>query len=95
MGRGRTPRAIQHRTVRPAGAFESGPKDTFVAPRDAITVWVGTYTIAGTSVWHCHILSHEDAAIEMMRPLVVGTAAQTQLPFVLNLHRLDQLIRQP
>ncbi len=79
----------------PAGAFESGPKDTFVSPKDAITVWVGKFTIGGASVWHCHILSHEDAAIEMMRPLVVGTAPQTQLPRIVTLSRLDQLVRQP
>ena len=78
------------------GAFESGPKDTFVSPPDSITVWVGQYTIGGTSVWHCHILSHEDGIIvEMMRPLVVGAATQSQLPFVVTQARLDQLIRQP
>jgi spore coat protein A len=78
------------------GAFESGPKDTFVSPPDFITVWVGQYTIGGTSVWHCHILSHEDGAmVMMMRPLVVGTATQTQLPLVFTQARLDQLIRQP
>src|SRR5450631_545004 len=33
------------------GAFESGPKDTFVAPPNMVTVYVGTYTIAGDSVW--------------------------------------------
>ncbi len=43
----------------PPGAWESGPKDTFVAPKDTITVWVGKYTIGGTSVWHCHILPHD------------------------------------
>jgi spore coat protein A, manganese oxidase len=80
----------------PPGAFESGPKNTFVAPKDSITVWVGRYTIGGTSVWHCHILSHEDSSIvEMMRPLVVGTAPQTQLPLIGTRARLDQLIRQP
>jgi len=79
----------------PPGAFESGPKDTFVAPKDTITVWVGRYTIGGASVWHCHILSHEDAMpVEMMRPLVVGTAAQTQLPVIGSQARLDRLIRQ-
>jgi len=78
------------------GAFESGPKDTFVSPPDFITVWVGQYTIGGTAVWHCHILSHEDGAmVMMMRPLVVGAATQTQLPVVLTQSRLDQLIRQP
>jgi spore coat protein A len=80
----------------PAAPFESGPKDTFVSPKDAITVWVGTYNIGGTSVWHCHILSHEDAfMMEMMRPLVVGSAPQTQLPRILTMNRLDQLVRQP
>ena len=80
----------------PPGAWESGPKDTFVAPKDMITVWVGTYTIAGTSVWHCHILSHEDSSIqEMMRPLVVGNTPQTQLPLIITQARLDQLIREP
>ncbi len=78
------------------GAFESGPKDTFVSPPDYITVWVGQYTIGGASVWHCHILSHEDGSmVEMMRPLVVGSATQTQLPIVLTQSRLDRLIRQP
>ena len=90
------PVALSIGAFQPPGAFESGPKDTFVAPTDAITVWVGRYTIGGTSVWHCHILSHEDSSIvEMMRPLVVGAAAQTQLPRVLTQTRLDQLIRQP
>lgn len=80
----------------PPGAWESGPKDTIVAPKDMITVWVGTFTIAGTSVWHCHILSHEDSAIqEMMRPLVVGNTPQTQLPLIFTQARLDQLIRVP
>jgi len=78
------------------GAYESGPKDTFVSPPDYITVWVGQYTIGGTSVWHCHILSHEDGdMVMMMRPLVVGNATQTQLPVVLTQSRLDKLIRQP
>ena len=80
----------------PAGAFESGPKDTFVAPKDYLTAWVGQYTIGGRSVWHCHILSHEDGMkVMMMRPLAVGTKAQTQLPVVGNLARLDQLVRRP
>ncbi len=79
----------------PPGAYESGPKDTVVAPVDTITVWVARYTIGGTSVWHCHILSHEDSSIvEMMRPLVVGTTPQTQLPWIGTLAHLDQLIRR-
>ncbi|WP_127361152.1 multicopper oxidase family protein [Actinacidiphila soli] len=84
----------------PANAYESGPKDTFESPPDYITAWVGKYTIPGTSVWHCHILSHEDGAfsngaIEMMRPLVVGLKPQFQLPLVLTQGHLDQLVRQP
>jgi len=79
------------------GAWESGPKDTFVSPADYITVWVGAYTIAGTSVWHCHILSHEDGMdpmVGMMRPLVVQTTTpQTQLPMIGTFSRLDNLIR--
>jgi spore coat protein A len=79
------------------GAWESGPKDTFVSPPDYITVWVGAYTIAGTSVWHCHILSHEDGMdpmVGMMRPLEIqNTKRQTQLPVIGGLSRLDQLIR--
>ncbi|MFC3573381.1 multicopper oxidase family protein [Streptomyces yaanensis] len=83
----------------PAAAYESGPKDTFVSPPDFITAWVGTYTIPGTSVWHCHILSHEDGAstggaIEMMRPLAVGKKPQRQLPYVATLRRLDTLVRK-
>ena len=90
------PVALSIGTFQPPGAFEAGPKDTFVAPKDAITVWVGRYTIGGTSVWHCHILSHEDSSIvEMMRPLVVGATAQTKLPVILTQARLDRLIRQP
>jgi len=80
----------------PPGAFEAGPKDTFVAPKDFITVWVGRYTIGGKSVWHCHILSHEDSSIvEMMRPLAVGSDPQTQLPVIVTQARLNRLIRQP
>lgn len=88
------PVALSIGAFQPPGAYESGPKDTFVAPKDYITVWVGQYTIGGTSVWHCHILSHEDSSIvEMMRPLVVGTKKQTQLPLIHNQMRLDDLIR--
>jgi spore coat protein A, manganese oxidase len=89
------PVALSIGAFQPPGAFESGPKDTFVAPKDYITVWVGQYTIGGKSVWHCHILSHEDSSIvEMMRPLVVGSAPQTQLPIIGTQARLDRLIRR-
>lgn len=77
----------------PPGAFESGPKDTFIAPPDYITVWVGAYDIAGEAVWHCHILSHEDGITGMMRPLVVGSKEQSQLPVIKTQARLDELLR--
>lgn len=76
----------------PPGAFESGPKDTFVSPKGFITAWVGTFTIAGRSVWHCHILSHEDTT--MMRPIEIGSAPQTGLPWVFTRVNLDRLVRQ-
>ncbi|MGW2375419.1 multicopper oxidase family protein [Kitasatospora sp. NPDC001683] len=84
----------------PAPAYESGPKDVFIAPPDYITAWVGKFTVPGTAVWHCHILPHEDGTttngkIEMMRPLVIGSEPQTQLPRVGTLERLDRLVRQP
>jgi spore coat protein A len=82
----------------PAQAYESGPKDILVSPPDFITAWVGKYTIEGTSIWHCHFLAHEDGAstggaIEMMRPLAVGSVPQTQLPRVSTPQRLDDLVR--
>ncbi|MEV4111369.1 multicopper oxidase domain-containing protein [Nonomuraea sp. NPDC049695] len=84
----------------PPAPYETGPKETFVAPPDYITVWAGKFTVGGSSVWHCHIMSHEDGAstggaIEMMRPLVIGNKPQTQLPLIHNQVRLDKLIRQP
>ncbi len=70
-----------------------------MSPPDTITAWVGKYTVGTgdtTSVWHCHILSHEDNVEHpMMRPLQVGTAVQTQLPKVQSLGRLNALIRIP
>lgn len=50
--------------------FEQGNKDTVQSHADSVTrllVKFGEYT--GDSVWHCHILEHEDN--DMMRPLVV------------------------
>jgi spore coat protein A len=76
----------------PPAAYESGPKDTFVSPPGYLTAWEGTFTIAGGSVWHCHILSHEDTT--MMRPILVGNTPQTGFPRVLTLRNLDQLVRQ-
>jgi spore coat protein A len=83
----------------PPAPYETGPKETLVSPPDYITVWVARFTVGGASVWHCHIMSHEDGAsrggaIEMMRPLVIGNTPQTQLPLIHNQVQLDQSIRQ-
>jgi len=92
----------------PPGAWESGPKDTFVSPRNMVTVWVATFTIPGNSVWHCHILEHEDMMMTvpnpaeglpdvvsdgMMRPIhIQANMPQTQLPIVGNLANLNKLV---
>jgi spore coat protein A, manganese oxidase len=76
----------------PPAPYESGPKDTFVAPKGYITAWVGTFTVGGASVWHCHILSREDTT--MMRPIMVGAMPQTGLSRVFTLSNLDRLVRQ-
>jgi FtsP/CotA-like multicopper oxidase with cupredoxin domain len=50
--------------------YEKGLKDTMRLPGMSVTrvaFQVGEYF--GDSVWHCHILEHEDN--DMMRPLVV------------------------
>jgi FtsP/CotA-like multicopper oxidase with cupredoxin domain len=54
----------------PPKGFEKGLKDTIRLPAMAVTrvaFRVGEYF--GDSVWHCHILEHEDN--DMMRPLIV------------------------
>ncbi len=51
--------------------YEKGLKDTIRLPGMSVTrvaFRVGEYL--GDSVWHCHILEHEDN--DMMRPLIVG-----------------------
>jgi spore coat protein A, manganese oxidase len=54
---------------RPAGAGESGWKDTVQVPPGQLVRIVATFERPGRYAWHCHILSHEDH--EMMRPFVV------------------------
>ena len=57
-------------TPEAAKSFEKGLKDTIRLPGESVTrvaFRVGEYT--GDSVWHCHILEHEDN--DMMRPLLV------------------------
>lgn len=56
----------------PLGPEEMGWEDTvFVGPGESIRVMVRYEQFAGTFVWHCHLLEHED--LEMMRPFrIVG-----------------------
>jgi len=49
---------------------ERGWKDAVVAYPGDVTRIIVPFERAGESVWHCHILSHEDH--EMMRPFFVG-----------------------
>ena len=72
-----------------------------------VTVYVGTYTIPGDSVWHCHILSHEDMMMTttsdignpvvsdgMMRPMSIrANTPQKQLPVIGNLSNLNKLVK--
>jgi bilirubin oxidase len=54
---------------RPPESWETGFKDTVLAPPGEITRIAARFDIAGRYVWHCHIIDHEDN--EMMRPLQV------------------------
>jgi bilirubin oxidase len=51
---------------RPPEPWETGRKDTVVAFPEEITRVKARFNIAALSVWHCHILEHEDN--QMMRP---------------------------
>jgi FtsP/CotA-like multicopper oxidase with cupredoxin domain len=55
---------------RPAEAWESGFKDTVIAYPGEVTRVRARFDNAGTFVWHCHIVEHEDN--EMMRPYRIG-----------------------
>jgi spore coat protein A len=56
--------------ARPPEPWETGHKDTVIAFPEEITRVKARFDIAALSVWHCHILEHEDN--EMMRPYVIG-----------------------
>jgi FtsP/CotA-like multicopper oxidase with cupredoxin domain len=55
---------------RPPEAWESGFKDTVIAYPGEVTRIKAKFDTAGTFVWHCHIVEHEDN--EMMRPYRIG-----------------------
>ncbi len=63
-------RKDMHGMVRPAEAWETGPKDTVIAYPDEVTRIKAKFDLPGQYVWHCHIVEHEDN--EMMRPFSVG-----------------------
>ena len=54
---------------------EAGWKDTYISYPGEVMRVIAKFDLAGTYVWHCHILSHEDH--EMMRPYTVLPAAST------------------
>jgi spore coat protein A, manganese oxidase len=57
-------------TVTGPEPWETGFKDTVVAPPGHVTRVRAQFTHPGQFVWHCHIVEHEDN--EMMRPYRVG-----------------------
>ena len=79
--RGREPAAIDVDKTRdgrrrsrlgtaPAGAGETGFKDTVIAYPGEVTRVRAQFDTPGQYVWHCHIVEHEDN--EMMRPYRIG-----------------------
>ncbi len=56
--------------IRPPEPWESGFKDTVIAYPGEVTRIKAKFDTAGTFVWHCHIVEHEDN--EMMRPYRIG-----------------------
>ncbi len=54
----------------PIDATEDGPKDTVIMLPGTVTRIIAKFDRAGTYVWHCHIIEHEDN--DMMRPLVIA-----------------------
>ena len=55
---------------RPPEPWENGFKDTVIAYPGEVTRIKARFDKAGTFVWHCHIVEHEDN--EMMRPYRIG-----------------------
>ncbi|HEY1115827.1 MAG TPA: multicopper oxidase domain-containing protein [Chitinophagaceae bacterium] len=59
------------------GPEEKGWKDTYIMYPGEVTRIITRFGIPGLSVWHCHILSHEDH--EMMRPYFIGTMPEDHM----------------
>ncbi|HSE41113.1 MAG TPA: multicopper oxidase [Acidobacteriota bacterium] len=55
---------------RPPEAWENGLKDTVISYPGEVLRVRAKFDTAGTFVWHCHIVEHEDN--EMMRPYRIG-----------------------
>ena len=62
--------------VTPPEPWETGFKDTVTAYPGQVTRVRATFAKAGTFVWHCHIVEHEDN--EMMRPFRIGPVQDGQ-----------------
>jgi spore coat protein A, manganese oxidase len=55
--------------AKPGDDAERGPKDTVLMLPGTMTRIVARFDRAGSYVWHCHIIEHEDN--DMMRPLEI------------------------
>lgn len=56
--------------ARPPEPWETGRKETVIAYPGEVTRIKARFEVAGTFVWHCHIVEHEDN--EMMLPYRIG-----------------------
>jgi bilirubin oxidase len=56
--------------ARPPEPWETGRKDTVIAFPGEITRLKARFDVEALTVWHCHILEHEDN--EMMRPYLIA-----------------------
>jgi spore coat protein A len=60
----------------PPEPWETGFKDTVIAYPGQVTRIRAQFTTPGPSVWHCHVVEHEDN--EMMLPYRIGPAQPGQ-----------------
>lgn len=71
-----TVRVVPGSTATPPRPGETGYKDTVIALPGEVTRIRAQLAKPGQSVWHCHIVEHEDN--EMMRPFRVGPSQPGQ-----------------
>ncbi len=68
-----TVQVVPGSTPTPREPWETGYKDTVIAPPGQVTRVRAQFSTPGQFVWHCHIVEHEDN--EMMRPYYIDEAA--------------------